>query len=184
MRALNSNYKRVKSRVIRYWRISTVAKKRVMRGAHNPGMAVLRAWENSLHFPTPPLVSYRNDVWGQASANSILMWRVITQICFDWLKQRSHVTRQITGRSTIQFWVITRHQYGISQCSLESVITTWNPAALNSLSEKYNVHSYLCFFFLVTTSIPQFKHFLIVLVIVNIYGVVFCFWCLPASCNR
>ena len=23
---------------------------------------------------------------------------------FDWLKQRSHVTRQVTGRSTIQFW--------------------------------------------------------------------------------
>ena len=46
------------------------------------------------------------------------------------------------------------------------------------------MYPHILFFFLVTTSIPQFKHFLIVLVIVNICGVVFCFWCLPASCNR
>ena len=31
----------------------------------------------------------------------------------DWLKQISHAVRPI--RDTTQFWVVTRHQYGISE---------------------------------------------------------------------
>ena len=33
----------------------------------------------------------------------------------DWLNQISHAARLI--RSTTQIWVVTRHQYGISQAS-------------------------------------------------------------------
>ena len=37
---------------------------------------------------------------------------------FDWLKQISHAVRPIRG--TTQFWVVTRHQYGISELVLHT----------------------------------------------------------------
>ena len=46
-------------------------------------------WENCRHFAAPSLVSPRND-----------FWRTTAKIPYWW-------------RVTIQFWVVTRHQYGI-----------------------------------------------------------------------
>ena len=52
--------------------------------------SALLAWENSRHLATLPPVSPPNDVW-ETSAEIPYWWRV-----------------------TIQIWVVTRHQYGIS----------------------------------------------------------------------
>ena len=72
-------------------------------------------WENSRHLATLPLVSPENDVW-KTSAEIPYRRRVTTHAeldsASDWLNQISHATWPI--RSTTQFWVVTRHQYGIS----------------------------------------------------------------------
>ena len=64
------------------------------------------AWEDSRDFSTPPLRNERR--------NSILMTRHYPNLgsASDWLKQISHAAWPI--RSTTQFRVVTRHQFGIS----------------------------------------------------------------------
>ena len=73
-----------------------------------------QAWELSPHFATPQLVSLRNDVW--ATTAEILHWRcVTTQIWVVlWLVGANFSSSQPI-RSTTQIWVVTRHQYGISE---------------------------------------------------------------------
>jgi len=70
-------------------------------------------WENSpRHLATPPQNSSRNE-----PRNSILMTCHYPDqgSAFDWLMQISYVARPI--RSATQLWVLTRHQYGISETS-------------------------------------------------------------------
>ena len=70
------------------------------------------AWENRRHFATPPVVSPRNNVW-EMSAEIPYWWRVTTQgSASDWSCRVGNLLQPI--RSTIQIWVMTRHQYGIS----------------------------------------------------------------------
>ena len=61
-------------------RSSCVSHVRFLEIRHNFPRLVcfLIAWENSLHFPTPPLVSPQNDVW-ETSAEIPYCWRVTTQ---------------------------------------------------------------------------------------------------------
>ena len=72
------------------------------------------AWENSRHLATLPLVSPPNDVW-ETSAEIPYWWRVTTQdlgSASDWSCRVENLIQPIA--STIQIWVVTRHQYGIS----------------------------------------------------------------------
>ena len=66
-------------------------------------------------FGNLPLVSPANDVW-ETSAEIPYRRRVTTHAeldsASDWLNQISHAAWPI--RSTTQFWLVTRHQYGIS----------------------------------------------------------------------
>ena len=66
------------------------------------GRKSYRAWENSRHFPTPPLVSLRNNVW-EMSAEIPYWWRVTTQI---WLF--------LIGHSCVGNWFQQSYQCLIS----------------------------------------------------------------------
>ena len=66
------------------------------------------AWENSGHLATLPLISPPNDVW--ETSVEIPYWWLVT--ASDWLNQIYHAARPFS--SSIQIWVVTRHQYGIS----------------------------------------------------------------------
>ena len=78
-----------------------------MTGAHNPGNGCFKSLRKQPTFSDA--TTGFPAKWRLRSTerrNSILMTRHYPDLgrAFDWLKQRSHVTRQVTGRSTIQFW--------------------------------------------------------------------------------
>ena len=74
------------------------------------------AWENSLHFATPPRRFPREMTSANwTTAEISYWWRVTTKIWVVLLIGRA--TREIflqPIRCTPQTWVVTRHQYGIS----------------------------------------------------------------------
>ena len=78
-----------------------------MTGAHNPGNGCFKSLRKQPTFSDA--TTGFPAKWRLRSSerrNSILMTRHYPDLgrAFDWLKQRSHVPRQVTGRSTIQFW--------------------------------------------------------------------------------
>ena len=73
------------------------------------------AWENSRHLATLPLVFPAKWRLRNECRKSILTTRHYPcelDSASDWLNQISHAAWPI--RSTTQFWLVTRHQYGIS----------------------------------------------------------------------
>ena len=75
------------------------------------------AWpKSSWHFAMPPLVSLQNDVWRMnekhRTDNSSLSTIDLVKDS-DWLKQISFAARPVY-RISIQMWLLTHHQYGIS----------------------------------------------------------------------
>ena len=73
------------------------------------------AWENGGHLATLPLVSRRNDVWENLDS------------ALDWSRRVRNLPQPI--RNTTQIWVVTSHQYGISelvsQTSFRRETTRW-----------------------------------------------------------
>ena len=78
------------------------------------------SWENSRRFPTPPLVSPRIEIWGM-TAEIPYRWRVTSQIWVLVGWSNSFADRPI--RSTLQMWVVTRHQYGILWARSSNIIS-------------------------------------------------------------
>ena len=71
-------------------------------------------WENSGRLATLPLFFPAKWHLRNERRNSILMTRHYPDLdsASDWLNQISHAARPFS--SSIQIWVVTRHQYGIS----------------------------------------------------------------------
>ena len=87
------------------------------------------ALENSRHFamPTPLVCTAKSRKWclRNERRNSIL---ITCQHSFlggasDWLKFFSHAARPI--KTTTQVWVVTRHQYGISELVSQTSFRQW-----------------------------------------------------------
>ena len=72
------------------------------------------AWESSRHFPTPPLVSPRNWIWG-TRAEIPYRWRVTSQIwvLIGWSKFHSRIDQSEAPSRSGLWHVISMEFYGL-----------------------------------------------------------------------
>ena len=80
------------------------------------------AWENSLHFVTPPLVFPSNDVWG-TSAEIPFWWLVTIHICSDWWFREENLPQPMRSlQSFLRRHFEEKTVYGVAKYRLFSQV--------------------------------------------------------------